>query len=493
MRRSIRPSAALAVATLLFGSGCAVGPDFERPAAPDVKGYTAEPPKEATSSADVAGGGAQRFVGGKDIPGQWWQLFRSPALDGLVRQALDNNPDLQAAQAALRQAQQLSAAQGGALFPAVDAGFSETRQKFAGAQFGQPALSSIFSLANASVGVSYVVDVFGGTRRAIESAEAQAEMQRYQLEASYLSLTANVVTAAVQEASLRAQVAATRDIIELETTQLDVVRRQFEVGGASKADVLAQEATLAQARANLPPLEKMLAQQRNMLTALVGRFPSQEIAEKFDLEKLELPLELPLSLPSQLVEQRPDIRAAEAQLHQASAEVGVAIANRLPSITLNANAASYANKMSDLFSAGTGAWAIGAGVTQPIFRGGALMHEQDAAEAALDMAAAQYRSTVISAFRNVADTLRALQSDADALKEQLAAETAASDSLGLARQQYSAGAISYLTLLNAERTYEQTRIGLIQAQALRFADTAALFQALGGGWWNRNDLAKSAT
>ncbi len=486
-----RATAGLAVALLL--AGCAVGPDFQRPAAPEQSGYTPQPVAPIAATGNLAGGGGQRFAVGRDIPGQWWELFRSPALDSLVRQALAANPDLEAAQAALRQAKELALAQGGVLYPAVDAGFSAARERPSAASTGFQGPAPIFSLANASVSVSYAVDLFGGNLRAIESAEAQAELQRYQLEAAYLSLSANLVTAAVQEASLRAQIATTNEILEAERRQLEVVRRQFELGGAAKSDVLAQEATLAQTRATLPALGKQLALLRNQLTALAGRFPAQQIEQSFDLSGLTLPDQLPLSLPSQLVEQRPDLRAAEALLHQASADLGVATANQFPQLTLSAGWGSAANGVGALFSSGTGLWNLGLGLTQPVFHGGELLHRRKAAEAALDKAAAQYRSAVLTAFRSVADALSALQSDTEALAAQLAAERSAADSLALSRQQYALGAVSYLTLLNAERTHEQTRIGLVQAQAARYADTAALFQALGGGWWNRSDVAAGAT
>ena len=482
---SLRPAAALAA--LLLAS-CAVGPDFKRPAAPAVSGYTPEKQAPAPISAAVQGGEAQRFVAGMDIPGQWWTLFHSPALDALIKEALQSNPSLEAAQATLRQAQENVLAQRGVLFPSVSGNLSTTREKISGAAFGNPKSSSIFTLTTGSLSLSYALDVFGGARRQLESTEAQAEFQRYQLEAAYLTLTSNVVAAAVQEASLRAQIAATQEIIEAETQQLDVLQRQFNLGGASRAAVLAQQATLNATQATLPTLEKQLAQQRVLLTALAGRLPSEEISQSFDLAALDLPQELPLSLPSRLVEQRPDIQAAQATLHQASAQIGVATAAMLPQITLSA---SYGNTVTDAgqLLSGPGIWSIGAGLVQPIFKGGQLLHEKRAAEAAYDAAAAQYRNTVISAFQDVADALRALQSDAAALAAQLAAERSASDSLAISRTQYQAGAINYSTLLNAETTYQQAHINRVIAQAARFADTAALFQALGGGWWNRVDVA----
>jgi NodT family efflux transporter outer membrane factor (OMF) lipoprotein len=301
------------------------------------------------------------------------------------------------------------------------------------------------------------------------------------------------VVAAINEASLRGQIEATEQIIKAETDQLGVVRAQFDAGGASRADLLSQQATLAQSRATLPPLRKQLAQQRDQLAALSGGFPSQELDATFNLADLTLPADLPLSLPSQLVDQRPDVRAAEAQFHAASANLGVAIANQLPQFNIGATLGTTAVGFTNLFTPATGIWSILGGVTQTLFDAGTLLHKKRAAAAGLEQSAAQYRSTVIKAFQNVADALRALQFDADTLHEQASAETAATDSLALARIQYQAGAISYLTLLNADRTWQQARLSLVQAEAARFADTAALFQALGGGWWHRTDVTAEAT
>jgi len=480
----------LAIAVAL--TGCAVGPDFERPRAPDVPGYTPEALPGQTTATDVKGGEAQRFVQGLDIPGQWWTLFHSAALNSLVEQALENNPTLPTAEAALRQAWENVYAAQGAFFPTAVVSYSPSRNKtatgvtFTGASSGPP----FFTLHTAQVIVTYAPDVFGGTRRQVESLMATAKFQRYQLEAAYLTLTSNVVAAAVQEASLRAQIAATEEIIKIESASLDILRKQFQLGQVAGLDVAAVEATLAQAQATLPPLQKQLAVQRDLLTALIGRFPSQQPAEKFELASLQLPQELPVSLPSNLVEQRPDIQSAEAQLHSASALIGVALAARLPQFTLTGNAGTTANQISQLFmTPGTAFWTLASNVAQTVFDAGTLLHKERAAVAALDEAAAMYRSTVITAFQNVADALHAVQSDAETLKAALAAESAAFKSLEIARRQLQLGAISYLGLLTAQTTYQTALIALVQAQAARYADTAALFQALGGGWWNREDVA----
>jgi NodT family efflux transporter outer membrane factor (OMF) lipoprotein len=492
MARHRRSSPALTIATTAFLAGaCAVGPDFERPAAPDVSGYTSAPLAQQTGSSDVAGGESQRFVRGLDIPGQWWTLFRSPALNALIEEALKNNPTLPSAEAGLRQAWENVYAQQGAFFPTVVASFSPSRNKTATGAVTPVAASGspYYSLYTGQVTVSYSPDVFGGTRRQVESLAATAEFQQFQLEAAYLTLTSNVVAAAVQEASLRGQIAATEEIINIQTGSLDILRKQLELGQVAGADVAAVEATLAQAQATLPPLQKQLAVQRDLLTALIGRLPSQEPAEKFELASLQLPQDLPVSLPSQLVDQRPDVRSAEAQLHAASAEIGVAIAAMLPQFTLTANAGTASNLMSQFITTpGTAFWTVAGNVAQTVFDAGTLLHKKRAADAAFDQAAAMYRSTVIAGFQNVADSLHALQSDADTLKAAYAAERAAFRSLEIARRQLQLGAIGYLGLLTAQNTYQTALISLVQAQAARYADTAALFQALGGGWWNRSDI-----
>ncbi len=496
MRIVRRAAGCLLAAGIAALTGCAVGPDFEQPAAPDVAGYTPRPLTEQTSSADVKGGEAQRFVQGLDIPGQWWALFHSEPLNALVEQALESNPTLPAAEAVLRQAWENVYAEEGAFFPTAVASYSPSRNKtatgvvFTAASSGQP----FFTLHTAQVVVTYAPDVFGGTRRAVESLMATAEFQRFQLEAAYLTLTSNVVAAAVQEASLRGQIAATEEIIKIESQSLGILQKQLEFGQVAGGDVAAVEATLAQAQATLPPLQKQLAMQRDLLTALIGRLPSQEPAEKFELASLQLPQDLPVSLPSKLVEQRPDIQSAEAQLHAASAQIGVAIAAQLPQFTLTGNAGTTANQIGQLFiTPGTAFWSVAGNVAQTIFDAGTLLHKKRAADAAFDEAAAMHRSTVITAFQNVADALHALQSDAETLKAAVAAERAAFKSLEITRRQLQLGAIGYLALLTVQNTYQTALIALVQAQAARYADTAALFQALGGGWWNRTDAPPAKT
>jgi NodT family efflux transporter outer membrane factor (OMF) lipoprotein len=480
-RAGVTPGVVFCGAMLL--SGCAVGPDFERPEPPPVSGYTVGRLPASTAAVD---GVAQRFYKGRDVPGEWWTLFRSNALKALIEEGLANNPDLEAAQAALRIARENTAAQRGFFFPSVDASFDATRQKLPADVTGAVPNPRIFNVFTAQVSVSYTPDVFGANFRSVESLEATAENQRYQLEATHITLATNIVLAVVQEASLRGQIAATERIIRIVREVLDLMRRQRALGQISEADVVAQEAALAQVEQTLPPLQRQLEQQRHLITALIGRLPSREPTNrKFTLESLRLPRNLPVTVPSTLVSQRPDIRAAEANVHSTSALIGVAIANRLPNITISANDGSQAFDISKLFTPGTGFWTLTGNVLQPVFRGGTLYHRELAARAAFDQSVAQYRSTVITAFQNVADVLSALRTDAVALDKAIAAERAALRSLDIARQRQQLGDISFLLLLNAQQTYQQALLNVVQARANRFADTAALFQALGGGWWNR--------
>jgi NodT family efflux transporter outer membrane factor (OMF) lipoprotein len=493
LRKKLNADRAVALSALML-AGCAVGPNFHAPAAPTVTGYTARPlPAETTGAPGVPAGAPQRFVGGLDIPGQWWDLFHSKPLDGLIAEALQSSPDLAAAEAALRQANENVYAGQGALFPTASANLQAERQALSAAEFGQPSGKSFtFNLVTPTLTVTYPLDVFGGVRRQVESLAATAEYQRFELEAAYLTLTSNVVVAAIDDASLRGQIAATEDIIRIESDQLAVVQQQFDLGAVAKSEVLSQQATLAATRATLPPLRKQLAVTRDRLTALIGRFPSQEPTARFALADLKLPEQLPVSLPSALVSHRPDVRAAEATLHAASADIGVAIANQLPQFTITGQFGSAAFGFSSLFTPATTIWSAAGSVAQTLFDAGTLLHKRRAAVAAFDQAAAQYRGTVLSAFQNVADSLHALQADADALRAEAEAEKTAGASLDLAQRQFQFGAISYPTLLDAQKTYQQAHINLVQAEATRLADTAGLFQALGGGWWHRGDVTQAA-
>ena len=466
-------------------AGCMVGPDYRTPPAPAVDTYTAAPLPAQTASAPGASGPPQSFANGQDVPAAWWTLFHCEPLDALIREALADSPNVAAAQAALRQARENFLAQSGAtLLPAIDAQATATREKINGIAFGNPGFTEEFNLYNASVNVSYKLDVFGGSRRELEALHAQIDYQQFELQAAYLALSANIVTAAVREASLRAQIEATERIAEDEDAQLQLLRKQFDLGGVSRTAVLAQETLLAQTRATLPPLRQSLDQVRHQLAVLTGKTPAEAAVPEFRLEMFSLPVTLPVSLPSALVRQRPDILAADAVLHQASAQVGVATAALYPQITLSASYGFEALTPAQLFKAGSTVWSLGAGLLQPVFHGGQLNAQKRAAQAAYEQAEAQYRETVLLAFQNVADSLRALEHDATGLKAQTDAWRAASDSLDLTRSQYRIGGVSYLSLLDAQRQYQQTVLNLAQAQASRYADTAALFQSLGGGWWN---------
>jgi NodT family efflux transporter outer membrane factor (OMF) lipoprotein len=469
-------------------AACAVGPNYHRPAPPKATDYGSAPSQGTTAGAEGTGGAAQHFVGGEDIPGQWWTLFQSPKLTALIEQSLKANPNLTAAQAALRQADLLYKAQRTALLPLVQGGFDAQRAKNAVGTIANPTnlpqSNPYYNLYTAQLTLSYMPDVFGGTRRALEATRAQVDATRWQLVATYITLSSNVVTTAVQEASLRGQIAASQRLLELQHKLTETVERQHQLGTASQADLLAQLAGEAQTAATLPPLEKQLGQTRDALTALLGGLPSEEPAETFRLDDLQLPTELPVSLPSKLIEQRPDVRQAEENLHAATAEVGVAVANMLPQFTISADLGTSALQAGQLFGPYTGFWDVGASLTQTLFDAGALIYRHRAADAALDEAGAQYRAAVLLACQNVADTLRALRADADALKADAEADRAARASFEMTRQQYQLGTVSLVALLNAEQTYQQAELALTQAQANRYADTAGLFQALGGGWWN---------
>jgi NodT family efflux transporter outer membrane factor (OMF) lipoprotein len=494
MGARFRPPCRLIALTLAVTlSSCAVGPNFKRPAAPSAAGYgSASMPGESATSPGI-GGNVQRPVVGMDIPGEWWTLFRSPKLNQLVEQALQGNPNVGAAQAALRQAHELYLAQQTSFFPFAQGGFSATRAKNAVESISNPTTlpqgSPYYNLYTANVTLSYSPDVFGLTRRTVEAAKAQAEGTRFQLEATYVSLSSNVVVTAIQEASLRGQIAATERLLELQHHLTETVRQQRVLGTASQLDVQTQESTEAQTAATLPPLQKQLGQTRDALTALLGRLPAEEPKETFRLEELTLPGDLPVSLPSKLIEQRPDVRQAEENLHAATAESGIALANMLPQFAITANTGSSALNFNDLFGGGTGFWSVGASLTQTLFDAGALLHRHRAADAALDQAGDEYRAAVILACQNVADTLRALQADADALKASAEADRAAKATLDMARQQLELGTISLVAVMNAEQTYQQAELTLVQAQANRYSDTAGLFQALGGGWWNYTPTA----
>lgn len=480
-----------AVAMLAALCGCTLGPDFERPAGPPADRYTAAPVPAAT--AGDARVPAQRLHAGMDIPAQWWTLFRSPELDQLVREALAHSPTLAQARASLRQAQEeLNAETGARTLPAVDANLSGARQKVDPSAYGVPVteLPPPFTLYNASIDVSYTLDIFGAERRALEGLRARVDHQQYELQAARMTLAANVVTAAIRQAGLRAQLDATQAQLDAQAGQLAIMRRRHQAGGVAELDLRNQESLLAQTRAALPPLEQDLERTRHQLAVYLGRLPAQADWPTLSLDAMQLPLDVPLGVPSQLTRQRPDILAAEALWHRAAADVGVATANRYPRFTLTGSFGSQRTRAGDVAD-GVNVWSLALGLTQPLFHGGELRARQHAAEAAYQGAAAAYRDTVLRGFQQVADALRAVQADADTLQARAAAEQQAQAAYGITLRQYQAGGVSQLALLDAQREHLRTRAARIRAQADRYADTAALLQALGGGWWNEPEGVSS--
>ncbi len=448
--------------------GCAVGPDFHRPPAPSVTRYTAQ--------------ALTTEITEQEPPADWWKAFGSSQIDDLVESALRANPTLQAARATLRQSLENVAAQRGLYFPTLQGSAEASRNRDA-VQVLSPTLTSgaaSYSLFTPQLTVTFIPDLLGGNRRQVEALQASAEANRDQYEAAYLTLIANVVGAAIQDAGLRAQVAATQEVIDLERTSLEVMRRELELGAIAEDDVLAQDAALAQVEATLPPLQKALDLQHHLLAALTGSLPAAATEPSIALDQLQRPAQIPVGVPSRLVERRPDVRAAEAQLHAATAEVGVSIANMLPQITLSGTIGNVSTQAADLFQGGSEFWTLGATLTQTLFSGGTLLHRERAARAGVDIAGAQYRFAVLAAFQNVADALHALHADAATLQAQERAYAAASQSLQIIRHQFELGAISYLSLLNAQQSYQQAVVGRAQALTSLFADTAALYQALGG-------------
>lgn len=484
-RRRPRLHLPLIAVTALGLTGCAVGPDFVPPPAPGVAGYTPEPLASPQANRDGPRVPQQRFISNADLSARWWAAFRSVPLDKLIRKSVAQNPTLSAADAAIRIADQNALAQRGLFYPQIGANYTASDQQFSNmATQDSPANppQSRYSLHTAQLNISFVPDIWGQNIRSVESLDALTEQAQFQLEAAYLTLTTNVVTAAIQEASLRGQIAATERIIHIERDILGILNNQLAAGQAARVDVLTQETALAQVEQILPPLQKQLALQRDLLTALAGQFSADEIRETFDLRHLALPKNLPISLPATLVAQRPDVRAAEAYLHSTSALVGVAVAARLPNITLSGNPGSSAFNAAQLLTPGTLFYTVAGSATATVFDGFTLYHRQKAAEATLDQAGALYRQTVITALQNVADALRSLQADARAVQAAIKAEDTAKATLDIIQKQLSLGQITQVTVLNAQQAYLNTSIARVQAEATRLADTAALFMALGGGW-----------
>ncbi|MFZ2236453.1 MAG: efflux transporter outer membrane subunit [Dokdonella sp.] len=495
--------AVLPMALLAALAGCAVGPQFTSPDAPADAGFRKDALPAQTGAVDgVLQGDAQRFIEATPVQARWWTTFKNPELDRRVDLALANSPTIAAAEAALRQAQaNVDAARGG-LFPSVDAKAGANRSKSALGLSGSgnttpdvtTTSASAYTIYNAGVSVSYAPDFFGGVRRGVEAQQALADAQRYQLGATYLTLASNVATTSFREASLREQIRSNEDIIGLLREQLDLVQRQFDVGAISMGDVLQSRAQIASAQAQLPALRQQLAETQTQLAVYLGQTPASAELSALSLDAIALPTDIPVSLASELVRQRPDIRAAEAQLHRATAQVGVATANLFPQISLSGSWGTQAvDGGSDLFGSGTSAWSLGLNLLQPIFRGGTLRAQKRAAEAGLDQASASYRNTVLTAFQNVADSLRALELDAESLAAQAEAEQATASSLDLVKKQYRDGSIDYLQVLDSTRLYQRARLALIAARAARLADTAALYASLGGGWQPSDTSMQAST
>lgn len=480
---------------LLVQAGCAVGPNFKKPAAPlgeqyGQAGRSAHIPAVSGQVEQAAAGrqgGEQVFRPGQDIPAQWWALFRSPALDRLVRKALDNNPSLESARDALSAAQENRLAQQSAFFPSISGSFNPTRNKTSKTYSPVPNSNQwLYTVHTAQLNISYVPDLWGGVRRGVEAATAVRDAQRDQLRAVQLTLTASVVQAAIDYATLKAQIDTTQSLVGLQRNLLDSARKQEKAGEFSQNDVALQHTALAQNEATLAPLQKQLEQQKHLIAALVGDSPDVPQPE-FTLDDFTLPTELPLSLPAKLVEQRPDIRTAQANWHAACAQVGVAVANRLPNVQLGATPGFAAASIAQMAAPGYGQWTIAAMVTQPLFDGGLLRHQENATRAAYDQAAAEYRNTLVTALQDVADTLSALRLDATTLSDNAEAATAANDSLRISLAQYKYGAISQIVMLSTQQAHLQTELALAQSRADRLSDTVALFQSLGGGWWNNKE------
>ena len=476
---SARTLVSVALASLRVG--CAVGPDFQAPAAPEASAYTAASAPARTASAPTALGGAQQFEVAADPGAQWWSRLGSSRLDAWIEQALRANPSLASAQATLRQAQEVHAARAGStLYPVVGASVGAQRQRLSPSALGQGGATREFNLFNGGIGVQYQPDLSGGNRRALEALAARIDYRRYELDGVRLQLATRIATTAISRARLAGQFAATQALVDAQDEQVELTRQRLRLGHAAPDELLALQAQVEQTRAGLPLLRKQLEQSEHLLAVLAGQAPALAQVPDFRLDDFDLPAELPVVLPSALVRRRPDIQAAEALLHAATAEYGVAVAKLYPQLDLSANLASQALSAGALFGSGSAVWGVLAQLTQPLFNLG-LPAEKRAALAALDAAAANYQGVVLEALRDVADALRALQHDAEALAVLAAADKAARGALESVERQYALGAAGYIQLLVATQQAQNSRISLIAAQAQRLADSAALFQAMGGG------------
>lgn len=469
-------------------TACMVGPNFHSPPPPPVNSYTETPlPKKTVSiKGPSISNKAQVFKWGQDIPKQWWELFHSPTINKLVCMGIANSPTLVAAYQSLQKAKEIWKAQiGSTLLPSINTQNLKERQLYAETAYAAAQSDNTFNIYYSGFNMSYTVDVFGGLRREIESLKAQVDYQQYELYAAYLSLTSNIVTTAINIASYQEQIRATQQLIHAQSNVLNILSKQYKLGGKSEVEVLIQQTLLDQTKGTMPPLEKSLALSKHLLSTLIGAFPSTPLPT-IDFNTLNLPGELPVSLPFNLVRQRPDILASEALLHSASANIGVATANLFPTFIISGSYGWTNTLSNNLYTNANRIWNYMAQGTQPIFQGGSLFAKRRAAIDAYKKATAQYKQTLLQAFQNVADALRSLEIDARSLQDQKRAEYSAKQSLQLVESRYNLGAVNYVELLDAQKQYEQTLITLIQAKATRYTDTVGLFQALGGGWWNKD-------
>lgn len=482
-KKPLLRSAVLAPAIISLVA-CTVGPRYRAPAPPSVGTYTPQSLPPATVDSSGPAGAAQHFNPAMDVPAQWWSLFQSPEFDRLVREALAHSPTLAQAKAVLRQAQEeANAHTGRTKYPSVTGSISAEREQVNLASFGVPFPNPPpFNLLNGSVAVSYALDIFGGNRHLIEGLNAQVEYQSWELQGARLMLAGNVVSAAIRQAELRSQMDLTRQMLAIEEQQLNLTERIVQAGGLAAYNINRQRVQVEQTRASLPALDQQLDSVNHQLAVLIGKLPSEAHIESISLESLRLPQELPVTLPSSLVRQRPDIRAAESLMRRASADVGVATANLYPQIVLSANAGAVGTS----FVTGGPLWSVGGSLSQPIFNGGYLRAEKRKAVAAYEEADATYRQVVLQAFEQVADSLRAIDSDAKTLQARSEAAAQAETAYEVFSGRYTAGGVSQLSLLDAQRQYLQTAMDRIDSVAARYADSASLFQALGGGWWNEH-------
>ncbi len=469
------------VVILAMFAGCAVGPNFVRPPPPDADRYTRQLQSEATVAAD---GQSQYFTSSNKLIADWWKLFKSDQLNTIVNKAITNNPTLQASEASLRQSQDSMRAGYGVFFPQIQAGAGTSRQRTASTGQGSQTPGRIFNLITFSGTVSYALDVFGGARRSVESLRALADYQRYENVAAYLMLTSNVVNTSIARAAYSEESRTTSQLIMLEKQQLKLTQAQVSTGRVSYSAVLSVQGLIASAQASLAPLEQNVSQSEHLLASLEGEFPSKANLPDIDLNGLSLPIDLPVSLPSDLVNQRPDILAAEAQMHVASAKIGVATALMFPSFSLNGTFGTSGSSFGNLTAASGKFWSIGPTATIPLFQGTTLWFGRRAAIDAYQQSRANYRQTVLGAFAQVADSLKALEHDAEALQAQAEAKRDASEALKLLQDNYRAGLVDYLAVLTADVQFHETSIAYLQAVTQRYQDTVALFVALGGGWWN---------